>query len=79
VQNAAGTTKTMAPRYHLTLDEYSLEIPSSDVHDFYRNFCLAMDGKAEQLVTHEEIRRVMSVVEACFASDAKQQALEVSI
>ena len=79
VQNAAGITKTMAPRDHLTLDEYDLEIPKSDVHDFYRNFCLAMDGKAEQLVTHAEIRRVMSVVEACFASDAKKQVLEVNI
>ena len=79
VQNAAGITKTMAPRDHLTLDEYDLEIPRSDVHDFYRNFCLAMDGKAEQLVTHSQIRRVMSVVEACFESDAKKQALEVNI
>ena len=79
VQNAAGITKTMAPRDHLTLDEYDLEIPKSDVHDFYRNFCLAMDGKAEQLVTHAEIRRVMSVVEACFESDAKKQVLEVNI
>lgn len=79
VQNAAGITKTMAPRDSLTLDEYDLDIPKSDVHDFYRNFCLAMDGKAEQLVTHAEIRRVMSVVEACFESDAKKQALEVNI
>ena len=79
VQNAAGITKTMAPRDHLTLDEYDLEIPKSDVHDFYRNFCLAMDGKAEQLVTHAEIRRVMSVVETCFESDAKKQVLEVNI
>ena len=79
VQNAAGITKTMAPRDHLTLDEYDLEIPQSDVHDFYRNFCLAMDGKAEQLVTHKEIRRVMSVVEACFESDRRKQTLEVNI
>ena len=79
VQNAAGITKTMAPRDSLTLDEYDLEIPKSDVHEFYRNFCLAMDGKAEQLVTHQEIRRVLSVVEACFASDEKKQVLEVDI
>ena len=79
VQNAAGITKTMAPRDSLTLDEYDLEIPKSDVHDFYRNFCLAMDGKEEQLVKHHEIRRVMQVVEACFLSDEKGQALEVNI
>ena len=79
VQNAAGITKTMAPRDSLTLDEYDLEIPKSDVHEFYRNYCLAMDGKAEQLVTHQEIRRVLSVVEACFESDEKKQVLEVNI
>lgn len=79
VQNAAGITKTMAPRDSLTLDEYDLPIPKSDVHDFYRNVCLAMDGKAEQLVKHCEIRRVMQVVEAAFLSDEKKQAIDVEI
>ena len=79
VQNAAGITKTMAPRDSLTLDEYDLEIPNSDAHDFYRNFCLAMDGKAEQIVKHHEIRRVMQVIEAAFLSDEKKQMIEVNI
>ena len=79
VQNAAGITKTMAPRDSLTLDEYDLEIPKSDVHEFYRNACLAMDGKAEILVKHEEIRRVMQVMEAAFLSDEKGQAIRVDI
>ncbi len=79
VQNAAGITKTMAPRDSLTLDEYDLPIPKSDVHDFYRNVCLAMDGKAEQLVKHCEIRRVMQVVEAAFLSDEKKQTIDVEI
>lgn len=79
VQNAAGITKTMAPRDSLTLDEYDLEIPNSDAHDFYRNFCLAMDGKAQQIVTHAEVRRVMQVIEAAFLSDEKKQMIEVNI
>ena len=79
VQNAAGITKTMAPRDSLTLDEYDLNIPKCDVHDFYRNACLAMDGKAEALIKHEEIRRVMQVMEAAFLSDEKGQAIEVAI
>ena len=79
VQNAAGITKTMAPRDSLTLDEYDLEIPESDAHDFYRNFCLAMDGKAQQIVTHAEVRRVMQVIEAAFLSDEKKQMIEVNI
>ena len=51
----------------------------SDVHDFYRNFCAALDGKADLLITHREVRRVMQVMEAAFASDAAKQAVEVSI
>ena len=79
VQNAAGITKTMAPRDELTLDEYDVERPVSDVHEFYRNFCAALDGKAELLITPAQVRRVMQVMEAAFASDAAHQALEVMI
>ena len=79
VQNAAGITKTMAPRDELTLDEYDVERPVADVHDFYRNFCAALEGKAEPLVTVAQVRRVMQVMEAAFQSDATHQALEVLI
>lgn len=75
VQTAAGLTKTMAPRDSITVDEYELEKPASDVHDYYRNFCAAIDGKATQLVTHAQMRRVMKVMEACFASDAAGQVV----
>lgn len=79
VQNAAGITKTMAPRDELTLDEYDIERPVSDVHEFYRNFCAAIDGKEQQLIRLDEVRRVLSVMEACFESDFKHQTLEVNI
>ncbi len=75
VQTAAGLTKTMAPRDDMTTDSYEMDIPKSDVHDYYRNFCLAIDGKATQLVTHEEMRRVMKVMEACFESAEKRQSV----
>ena len=70
VVTAAGLTKTMAPRNKETITEYVIPNPSSDVHDFYRNYCLAVDGKAEQIVTHKELMRVMKVMEAAFESDA---------
>ncbi len=69
VVTAAGLTKTMAPRDAKTTSESIIERPSSDVHDFYRNFCLAVDGKAEQIVTHAQLMRVMRVMEAAFLSD----------
>ena len=70
VVTAAGLTKTMAPRNKDTITEYTIPSPKSDVHDFYRNYALAVDGKAEQIVTHKELMRVMKVMEAAFESDA---------
>ena len=68
VQTAAGLTKTMAPRDSVTVDEYEIERPQSDVHDYYRNFCKAIDGSETQLVTHADMMKVMRVMEECFRS-----------
>ena len=65
----------MAPRDEITLDRYKLDIPHSDVHDFYRNVCKAIEGKEEQLVRLDQVMRVMKVMEACFESDKKGQVL----
>ena len=69
VVTAAGLTKTMAPRSKDTQTEYTIPSVKPDVHDFYRNLCLAIDKKAEQIVTHEQQRRLIRVMEACFESD----------
>ncbi|MBQ8302699.1 MAG: Gfo/Idh/MocA family oxidoreductase [Clostridia bacterium] len=79
VQTAAGITKTMAPRDELTLDFYEIERPASDVHDFYRNLCLAIDGKAEQLITHDEVRRSLKVMLAAFESGEGHVVLNTNI
>ncbi len=68
VQTAAGLTKTMAPRDELTTQTYEIEKPASDVHDYYRNLCDAIDGKATQLVTHEQMRAVLNVIMCAFQS-----------
>ena len=70
VQTAAGITKTMAPRDEITTDTYEVERPVSDVHDFYRNLVKAIDGVEAPIVTLPQVRRVMKVMEAAFASDA---------
>lgn len=76
VQTAAGITKTMAPRDEITLDEYKLDIPVSDVHDFYRNFVSAIDGKEEQYVKHEQSRLVLKIIQKAFESIQKCQAVD---
>ncbi len=79
VQTAAGITKTMAPRDELTIDEYDVERPTSDVHDYYRNFCAAIDKKADSLITHKEVRRVIQVMEAALASAETHETIKVNI
>ncbi|MCQ2427308.1 MAG: Gfo/Idh/MocA family oxidoreductase [Clostridia bacterium] len=69
VVTAAGMTKTMAPRAEDSLNEFYIERPASDVHDYYRNFVAATRGEASQIVTHAEMRRVMKVMESAFMSD----------
>ena len=69
VVTAAGLTKTMAPRSKETQTEYVIPSEKLDVHEFYRNICLTVDKKAEQIVTHEQQLRLMRVMEACFESD----------
>ncbi len=68
VQTAAGVTKTMAPRDEITVDTYEIDRPSSDVHDFYRNVCAAIEGKETQLITHNQMISVIKVIETAFAS-----------
>lgn len=69
VVTAAGLTKTMAPRDEKTITESVVHRPESDVHDFYRNVCAAIDGHEPQIVTHEQLMRVMRIMEAAFESD----------
>lgn len=68
VRAAAGLTKTLAPRGERTVEQDVFKCPHTDPHDFYRNFCAAIDGKEQQLVTHEQMRVVMKVIEAAFTS-----------
>ena len=76
VQTAAGLTKTMAPRDSITMDMYEVDIPMSDVHDFYRNVVKAIDGKATQLVTHEQMRLDMKIMEYAFKSAESNQTIK---
>ncbi|MGM9683484.1 MAG: Gfo/Idh/MocA family protein [Eubacteriales bacterium] len=77
VETAAGLTKTMAPRDEITTKTYDMERPVSDVHDYYRNFCAAIEGREEQIVTHSEMRRVMKIIDACFESVRKNQVIRL--
>lgn len=67
----AGLTKTMAPRTPETINEYPLPSVECDLKDFYRNVIKASVGEEEQLIKHEELMRVMTLMEALFESAQK--------
>jgi predicted dehydrogenase len=76
VKTAAGITKTMAPRDEKSLAEKIINQPHSDVHDYYRNVVRAIDGEEEQIVKHDQLMRVMKVMEAAFESDRLGRPVE---
>lgn len=76
VVTAAGLTKTMAPRSDDNLITYSLPLERSDVHDFYRNVVDVIDKKAELIVKHDQIARVLRVMEAAAVSDETCQVVD---
>ncbi|MBQ5960642.1 MAG: Gfo/Idh/MocA family oxidoreductase [Firmicutes bacterium] len=65
---AAGLTKTMAPRTPETIRELPLPRVPSDIHDYYRNIAASVNGEAEPIVTHDQQRQLMRLMEAIFKS-----------
>ncbi len=76
IKTAAGLTKTMAPRTDDSIVKHAIPDEHPDVHDFYRNVCHALDGLEPQLITHEQLMRVMRVMEAAFESDRLCQVID---
>lgn len=73
IKTPTGVTRTMSPRDENTTSEYILELPSSDVDEFYKNFCNAIDGNEELIVNHKEMKRALKVLELARKSANKQR------
>ena len=68
VITAAGLTKTMAPRTDDTIKHYPLPKVDSSWTQFYENVFAALRGEEEQLITHDQQRRLLKLVDAIFES-----------
>ena len=77
VKTAAGLTKTMAPRDGTTTETYEIDIPKSDVHNYYRNICVAIRGEEESLIRHEQLLRTLRIIELCFESHAQEKIIKL--
>ncbi len=65
-----GLSRTMWPRPSQDIEEIALPVLDAEPRweEFYENFMLACEGKAKQIVSHEEMRRTLGIVMAAFKS-----------
>ena len=75
VVTAAGLTKTMAPRTNETIKEYPLPRVDTTINDYYYNVMAAIRGEEEQLIKHDEVMRVMKLMEALFESAEQNKVI----
>lgn len=68
VQAGAGLTKTMAPRTDDTIKKFRLPKVKADWGAYYENVIAALNGKADIVVTHDQMRRSTKLMEAIFKS-----------
>lgn len=72
----AGITKTMAPRTKDSIKEYSLPIQKANWGEYYKNVFAYLNGESDIIVTHNEQRRLLELVEAIFASGYSGKVIE---
>lgn len=75
VQAGVGLTKTMAPRSEDTIRRYPLPVADARWTQFYENIYDALRTGARQLITHDQLRRSMRLMEAIFRSAAENQVV----
>ena len=66
----------MAPRNERTVRTYPVKKVKSDWAEYYKNVIATLNGKAEIVVTHDQLRRSMKLIEAVFESAATQKTVE---
>lgn len=72
----AGITKTMAPRTDDTIETYPLPVQKADWGEYYKNVFKHLRGEESIIVTHNQQRRLMRLVEAIFESGKTNKVVE---
>lgn len=72
----AGITKTMAPRTDDTIETYPLPVQKADWGEYYKNIFAYLKGEEDIIVTHDQQRKLMRLVEAIFESGKTNKVVE---
>ena len=75
VQMGAGITKTMAPRTPETIETFPLEVINVQWADYYNNIYDVLRNGAKALITHNQQRRLMKLMEAIVESSEKNEVV----
>ena len=76
IQAGAGITKTMAPRNEDTIKTIPLIKPEADWKEYYVNIVKTIRGEETQIVTHDQQRKLVKVMEAIFESAQKNEVIK---
>jgi len=79
IYTAAGPTRSMAPRPKETTVELPLPKVQGEWADYYKNIVKVLAGEATPIVTKPQIRRLMQLIEAVFASNESKAELACEI
>jgi len=79
VQAGAGLTKTMAPRTDDTIQTFPLHKITADWGEYYKNMFAVLNGEGEQLITHDQQRRLMKLVAAIVESHETDKVVTLNI
>ena len=75
VQMGAGITKTMAPRTPETIQKFPLDVITVQWADYYNNIYDVLRNGAKPLITHNQQRRLMKLMEAIVESSQKNEVI----
>ncbi|MDR1465812.1 MAG: Gfo/Idh/MocA family oxidoreductase [Oscillospiraceae bacterium] len=75
VQAGVGITKTMAPRTNDTIQRYPLPLPAGDWLEYYHNIFDVIRCGAPPIVTHNQQRRLMKLIEAILTSGEENRVV----
>lgn len=74
-----GPSRTMAPLLPEFVEPLELPRPEKDSFAYHRNLAAAVEGKEQPLVTFEDMRRAMKIVDTAFESSRTGEAIRTSI
>lgn len=76
---ALGPSRTMAHLEPEHLETLDIPIVEDHTYDFYKNLIAAVKGEEKPYITHDEIIRVMQIIDYVFESSRIGQVIEVNL